>query len=95
LRRFLRFTGAPDFEIRIGTAACASVGARYRFTRPDNAEPTPYMDSSLGPRLPRSESMDPSGAFGEVGLPPQRPRRRHESAGFPESLRGKRRVPGG
>jgi hypothetical protein len=34
LRRFLRFTGAPDFEIRIGTAACASVGARYRFTRP-------------------------------------------------------------
>jgi hypothetical protein len=32
LHRFLRFTVAP--KIRIGTAACASVGARYRFTRP-------------------------------------------------------------
>ena len=28
-----------------------------RFTRPDNADPHPYLDRPLGPRLPRSDSM--------------------------------------
>jgi hypothetical protein len=42
LRRFLRFTVALDFEIRIGTAACASVGARYRFTRPGRGRGDPW-----------------------------------------------------
>src|SRR5215471_7344216 len=48
LRRFLRFTVAPDFEIRIGTAACASVGARYRFTRPGRGRGQPVVPVTGG-----------------------------------------------
>jgi hypothetical protein len=47
-RRFLRFTVAPDFEIRIGTAACASVGARYRFTRPGRGRGRPVVPVTGG-----------------------------------------------
>src|SRR5207248_2794623 len=42
------FTVAPDFEIRIGTAACASVGARYRFTRPGRGKGRPVVPVTGG-----------------------------------------------
>jgi hypothetical protein len=53
---------APDFEIRIGTAACASVGARYRFTRPGRGRRATRgtrdrgqdMDTGQGARDPRT-----------------------------------------
>jgi hypothetical protein len=48
LRRFHRFTVAPDFEIRIGTAACAAVGARYRFTRPGRGKRRPRVPVTGG-----------------------------------------------
>jgi hypothetical protein len=41
-------TVSPDSEIRIGTAACASVGARYRFTRPGRGRGRPVVPVTGG-----------------------------------------------
>ena len=41
------FVSPVSPETRLGTAACASVGARYRFTRPGRGRPSRASPSSL------------------------------------------------